>query len=814
MSNSRVSEKENLSRLIIRALNLKKFLCLLITVILLSVVKEVSAQEEKDSIEYKTESIEVDALKSVERFTPVTFEDIKRSEVEKKYWMQDLPMFLNGYTSINSYSESGSSLGYSYLSIRGFDQRRISILINGIPQNDPEDHQVYWVDISDLTASVEDIQIQRGIGTSLYGSSSIGGVVNVKTIDFFRRNFLSFSAGYGNYNSKRFSAEYSSGLLKNGFGFYGKLTGISTDGYRDLSWSDYWSYFFSAGKIFGKSSVLKLNFFGSPMKNHLAYLGVDKPYLDGMITGDIYEDRKYNYLTYPDESDNYFQPHFELVYNIQTDRNLFISNTLSYIKGDGYFNTSFPVYYGYDFDYFRLNPFYTEDSTSYNPLYYKRNEDGTLYFEKGKGYEIVRSDIITRLNVNNDTWGWFPKIQLKHNNEKGTLVIGGEIRIHNSDHYGEITSAEALPPGTPQDYVYYSYNGGKNTYSVYANEIYRITDKLNVMLGLQFVYHRYEISNDKYRPYEFGIDYDFFTPRAGLNYNFNRNLSAFANFSVAKREPRLKDIYDAENPYSVPNFRIVDAENGIYEDVLIKPEEMLDYEFGVGYTSDNFKTDLNFYYMDFNNEIVNNGQLDLVGQPVSGNAGKSVHKGLELQFIFKPFYQNSLKYFSVSGNLNLSDNYFTQYLEILGADSSGNVIYGNDYSQNSIILTPDIIGNLSLNYDAGFGLNAYITLQYIGKQYLDNSENERKNPEVRNQPGYTDKVIEPYTNVNAGLTLNFTSLFRENSVTKYFRELQIDFKANNIFNILYETTGYISSGIPYWIPAATANFYADLKIGF
>ncbi|MGB3017794.1 MAG: Plug domain-containing protein, partial [Ignavibacteria bacterium] len=169
-----------------------------------------------DSVKYETEAIEVDALKGVERYTPATFENIDRKEVEEKYWMQDLPMFLKGNTSINAYSESGSSIGYSYLTIRGFDQRRISILINGIPQNDPEDHQIYWVDISDITASVEDIQIQRGVGTALYGASSIGGVVNVKTIDFFKRKFLNFSGGFGNYNSKRFSLEYSTGSVEGG----------------------------------------------------------------------------------------------------------------------------------------------------------------------------------------------------------------------------------------------------------------------------------------------------------------------------------------------------------------------------------------------------------------------------------------------------------------------------------------------------------------------------------------------------------------------------------------------------------------------
>ena len=807
--------QRNLSTVNLKLIKSHEILKKLLAVCLISFLNSIHlfSQEKSDSSDFQTETIEVDILKSLERFTPVTFENINRKEVETKYWMQDLPMFLNGSTSINSYSESGASLGYSYLSIRGFDQRRISILINGIPQNDPEDHQVYWNDISDITASVENIQIQRGIGTALYGSSAIGGVVNVQTLDYFKQKFLNVSGGYGNYNSQRYSIEYSSGLLKNDFAVYGKATRILTDGYRDLSWSDYWSYFLSAGKLIGKSSVLKFNFFGSPMQNHLAYLGVDKAYLDGDVTGDIYTDRKYNYLTYPDETDNYFQPHYELVYNIQPSANLYISNTFSYIRGEGYFNTSFPVFYGYDFDYFRLDPYFVQDTTSYNPEFYKRNPDGSYYFEKGKGYEIVRSDIITKLNVNNNTFGWFPKVQIDHNGNKGNFVIGGEMRFHNSDHYGEITSGDALPAGTPADYVYYYYNGGKRTYSIYANEIYSFTDKLNGMLGLQYVYHRYNLSNDKFKPYDFSVDYNFFTPRIGANYNFNNEFSAFANFSVSKREPRLKDIYDAEDPYSVPNFRIVNAEEGIYEDPLVKPEEMNDFEFGVAYKTSIINADLNFYLMDFKNEIVSNGRLDNVGQPITGNAGKSIHKGLELQLNLKPFKEKYFKNISLSGNLNLSDNYFTDYTEVNGVDSAGNIIYGNDYSGNSIILTPDIIANISLNYFTDNALNAYVSLQYIGKQYLDNSENERKNPDARDQPGYADKIIEPYTVVNAGLSYNFASLFKNNSLNM-LKNLELDLKANNIFNVLYETTGSISEGVPYWIPAATSNFYLGIKFGF
>lgn len=308
---------------------------------------------------------------------------------------------------------------------------------------------------------------------------------------------------------------------------------------------------------------------------------------------------------------------------------------------------------------------------------------------------------------------------------------------------------------------------------------------------------------------------NFFTPRVGLNYKFDEKFRGFVNISMAKREPRLKDIYDAENPNSRPNFQTIDIEAGIYEDPLVKPEEMLNFELGFGFTNDLVKADLNFYRMNFRNEIVNNGQLDNVGQPISGNAGKSVHQGIELEFEYFPFNRSGkplLKGFSLGGNLTLSQNYFTDYIEVIGADKNGNVIYGNDFSDNRILLTPDIIGNLFFNYHLEDNISAFVSIQHIGKQYLDNSENERKNPDRRNEAGYVDKIIDPCTVVNLGVNLNVSPLFNFNNLLP---KAEIQFRAENLFDVLYETSGSVDwTGTPYWIPAADRNFYVNLSVGF
>jgi iron complex outermembrane receptor protein len=293
---------------------------------------------------------------------------------------------------------------------------------------------------------------------------------------------------------------------------------------------------------------------------------------------------------------------------------------------------------------------------------------------------------------------------------------------------------------------------------------------------------------------------------------------------MANREPRLKDIYNAEDPYSRPNFENIDTVNNVYENPLVKEERMFDYEIGFGYHNEILKSNLNFYLMDFTNEIVSNGQLDNVGQPISGNAGKSVHMGIEMDFEFNPFAgypdRNWFKGFNLYGNLSLSDNYFKEYVEILGTDSLNNIIYGNDYSGNTIIFSPSVIGNLTLGYNSDFGLNIYISGQYIGKQYLDNSENERKNPSVRELPGYVNKVIKDYFVFNAGISfdvipaINSVNSKMQKNINTIFKSVELSLKANNILDRLFETSGSVDyTGTPYWIPAADRNFYVNLKIG-
>ena len=267
-----------------------------------------------------SQSVLVEASLGKEGFTPLTFEKIKREKIKNEYSVQDIPQFLGELPSVTTYSESGNGLGYNYLSIRGFDQRRISVSINGIPQNDPEDHNVYWLDFPDLLESTELIQVQRGAGSGVFGYPAIGGSINIITSNFSNSPQISFSSSIGSYNTRKYAVNYSTGLLNNKYSFYIKLSNILSSGYRDYSWINYKAYHLSAVR-YDDNLTTQLNVFGGPIEDALAYTGLPKFAVkdkDLRKKNFSYWEASGNSLSYftprrPEEIENFFQPHFELL---------------------------------------------------------------------------------------------------------------------------------------------------------------------------------------------------------------------------------------------------------------------------------------------------------------------------------------------------------------------------------------------------------------------------------------------------------------------------------------------------------------------
>lgn len=720
-----------------------------------------------------SQTILIEASVGKRGVTPISFDKIIRDEISKDYVVQDIPNYLSQLPSTTFYSENGNGIGYNYLSIRGFDQRRISVSINGIPQNDPEDHNVYWLDFPDLLASTELLQVQRGSGSGVIGFPSVGGSINIITSPFSDKPKFDLSASIGSYNTRKYSASFSSGLIDNRYSVYTKLSQILSSGYRNLSWSKLNSYHLSFVR-YDDNLTTQINLYGGPISDGLAYTGVAKFAVKDPI------ERRANYsyweadetgYTYvvnrrPEEIENFSQPHFELLNEFHLNENMKFNSALFLVLGSGFFDYdgSWSVFYD---DYFRL---------------------------KLNGFDSsqVPTNTLIRAQVENKQFGWIPKFSFNHSN--GQLIIGGEFRIHKSDHWGSINYAENIPAGVRKDYKYYFYNGAKDIFSGFIHEIYKLNDRINLLGELQLAYHKYKLYNEKYIGNDFAIDNLFLNPRVGMNYKFSETMSTFVSFARVTREPRLKNYYDAAESSAGEQPQFAVNPNGSYDfnSPNVQPETMNDLELGFSYQSNFLTVNLNFYYMLFENEIVKSGKLDRFGQPVTGNVDRTTHAGLEISFVYKPF-----EILEFMGNATFSSNKINEGKYFI------NETDWIDLSENEIGGFPGIMANAGMQVQLN-KLFLKVNAKYVGKFYSDNFDSNLNNYLIQ-FPGFTDyndNINEAYFVVDLYGSYDF-NLFGGANDSKIF--LQV----NNIFNSLYSAYAIGKE----FFPAADRNFITGIQFG-
>jgi iron complex outermembrane receptor protein len=586
----------------------------------------------------------------------------------------------------------------------------------------------------------------------------------------------------------------SSGLIDNKYAIYGRFSRLLSDGYRNQAWADLWSYFFSAVRFDNKMTT-KINIYGGPEKTHLTYDGISRDYLDGTITGDKETDRKYNPLSDPDDIDNTFQPHYELLTEYAVSDKMHFSNSVFYTSALGYYRN---IKYSRDLFEYDLEPFSTSDPAPYLGFANFSEPDPVTGLS-----EIESTDLVRRRWIDNAQWGVIPRFEIQHSG--GSVTAGVEIRMHTAKHWGEVLWTPVPFPNLTHNHRYYDYNVDKNSYSAFIHESYIPFEGITLMADLQYAYHKYSFYNDKRNNIEFDTDYNFFSPRFGVNYNVSGNLNVFGNFSVAQREPTFRSIYDAQYAYSTPLFSGND-----YNNPMIKPEKMYDYETGLGYNSSKFTAKANLYYMDFRNELVRwGGQVDEEGIAVAGNAKKSYHAGVELSAAYEIIPE-----LTINANITQSVNKFVEHSEFENDWSTWPPgIIEKNYDDNVIGGFPSTIFNGTALFRRE-GLMGRLHLQYIGKQFLDNSENDRKKPELRNNVGYGDKVIDPYILVNLRFTYNMPDLFG-------LKSLDFSISIYNLLDAEYVVAGYIDGiyiddeyidNIPFWIPGAKRNYFAGFNI--
>ena len=673
-------------------------------------------QQDTISLSQLLEEVQVKGVNAGEK-TPVSYTNLSEEELDKSNLGQDLPYLISMTPSVVSSSDGGSGIGYTYMTIRGSDANRINVTINGIPLNDSESQGVWWVNMPDFTSSVSNIQIQRGVGTSTNGGSAFGATVNLQTNGLKKEKYFTTSNTLGSFNTLKNNIEFGTGLLANNLSFDGRISKITSDGYIDRSFSDLESFYFSAG-YYGKSSTMKAIVFNGHERTYQAWNGVPQSYLDS--------NRKFNPYNYDNEVDDYGQTHFQLHYNKQFGDKTFLNFATHYTKGSGYYEQ----YKGSEYNSL-LN--YGSESTL---------SDYGISDTIINGDTISTSNLVRRKWLDNDFYG--ATFSLNHSTKKFNFILGGAVNTYNGAHFGKVIFTEIHGD---LDHEYYRNDATKNDINFYLKTDYALTNKLNAYLDLQtrFVDYTFEGFDANGEVANQTVNLRFFNPKYGIFYSISEKSSFYASYSEGKREPNRND-YVESTPSSRPS-----------------PETLFDTEIGYRYNSKNVDLGINFYNMDYKNQLVNTGEINDVGASINSNIDESFRRGIEIETALK-----LTKKFSWSGNITLSENKivsFTEYIDNWDTWGKDTVNYKN----TDISFSPNVITKSQLNYNLGDLQTSWI-VKHIGDQFMDNSQSE-------------DRMLEKYTINNLLISYDVK--------LKNVKSAKITLLINNFLNTEYTNRAWV-----------------------
>ena len=675
------------------------------------------------------------------------------SDIRRQQTAADIPMLLQDIPGVYSYSDAGNGIGYTYLKIRGFDQRRVAVLVNGIPLNDPEDHQVYWVNLPDLASSLEDVQVQRGITNGVGGVTAIGGSVNLVTSMLGDEPVGRATLEAGSFGTHRRMISYTTGELGRGLSTGLRLSQLSSDGYRDRSDSDQWAVFWS-GQWRGDAHRVQANIYTGHEVSHHAW--------DPVPEAVLAQERTHNPEAYWNAIDDFRQPHYELHWEWNIAPGLLLRNSAYLIDGEGFYENYKSNRTAADFSLDHYFPW-----------------DGASGFEAG-----AKTDLIRTKWVEKDQVGWVPSLTWEH--PGGRLVVGGDWYTFDSNHWGEVSMAGS-------DLVsvkYYEYTGDKDAWSLFVNERWEVLPGLSLLADLQLQHRRYDFLQKEVGNFAGGlrnayaVEYDFFNPKVGLFWQtpwrlVGGDLGLYGHVGVTHREPADNDYWGVwagpddlgQTPLFATGTPVTDGAGDVryvqWSEPQIDEEKVTNWEVGLAWRTDDLSLTVNGYYMDFENEIVPTGFWDESNSRTARtNADRTVHKGLELGLRWRVARDHRL---AVAASR--SWNEYDDFVFHLRDTETGDLVYSEDNSGNPIALFPDVL--LSATWTGRFGpLSSDPRLRHVGEQYLDNS-------------GLADRTIEASTLIDVSLFLDLgrCGLPALDGMEVYLRVL-------NLFDAEYETYGY------------------------
>lgn len=690
---------------------------------------------------YILDEVIVSAIR-VQADAPVTHSSLNKKEIEERNLGQDIPILMNFMPSVVTTSDAGAGVGYTGIRVRGTDATRVNVTINGIAYNDSESMGTFWVNLPDFASSTESLQLQRGVGTSTNGAGAFGASLNMLTDGFNEEAYGSLAFSGGSFNTFKETAKFSTGRLNENFELTGRLSKIDSDGYIDRADSDLASYFLQASYS-DENTLIKAITFGGKEKTYQAWYGIDQETLDtnrrfnpaGMYTDE--EDGSIRF--YDNQTDNYRQDHYQLLWTQTYNKNWSSNLALHYTYGRGYYEN------------------YRDDA---DPAEYGLNSIPG----------VATTDLIDQKWLKNHYYGFTGSVN--YFNDKLNFTLGGAYSQYLGDHYGHVIWSDYAAGGNkPSDYYYFNY-GDKNDGNIFMKLNYSITNKLTSFIDLQGRFIDYRASFDDIDPVD--VNYTFFNPKLGLSYTLNESNNLYASFAVAHREPNRGDF-----------------ENGAPE-----PERLDDFELGWRIRKSNFQINTNFYFMNYQNQLVLTGNIDDVGNPIRTNVGQSYRMGIEIDAYFR---LGNLFY--IQPNVAISRNKNRDF--VFQRDGAL-----EDLGETDIAFSPNLVAGNKLAFNPNNRFEVALFSKYVSDQYMANIDAENSKLDAY----FTNDLVANYQ-----IPLN-----------KTFKSIELSAMVNNIFNVKYVSNGYYFTYDDTWsepgqiitldgagyYPQATINFLVGIGFNF
>lgn len=271
---------------------------------------------------------------------PIAHTNVDKKSIKDLNTGKDLPFLLSMTPSVTLTSDAGNGMGYTSIRVRGVDPSRVSVTANGIPMNDAESSQVFWVNIPDFASSAENIQIQRGAGTSTNGTGAFGASVNIQTENIQTTPSVGIDVAAGSYGTNKETVRFATGMLADHWAVQGRLSHMGSDGYIDRATVGLNSYFLQAG-YYGDNTAVKFITFNGKEKTYHAWNYTSK--YEQSLYGRTYNscgeyyDEEGNRQYYKNQTDNYHQQNYQLLWSQRLNNALDFNIGLHYTKGEGYY---------------------------------------------------------------------------------------------------------------------------------------------------------------------------------------------------------------------------------------------------------------------------------------------------------------------------------------------------------------------------------------------------------------------------------------------------------------------------------------------